>query len=90
MTESKKLEDLTPEDMKEMKIVFAPGCFDDFEGSQEELDELVAEITRMVTSGELLEKSRPIDFDEPTEEDIEVIEHLMELEARSNKGRNLQ
>ena len=26
------------------KIVFAPGCFDDFVGTQEELDEMVADI----------------------------------------------
>lgn len=26
------------------KVEFAPGCFDDFEGSQEELDELVKAI----------------------------------------------
>lgn len=29
---------------KKMKIEFAPGCFDNFDGTQEELDELVKEI----------------------------------------------
>ena len=88
MNADKKFEELTPEEFKTLKIEFAPGCFDAFEGSQEELDELVAEITRMAQSGELLEKSRKIDFDEPTEEDMEAIEHLMALEA--NQKRNLQ
>lgn len=30
------------------KIVFAPGCFDDFVGTQEELDEIVADITEQL------------------------------------------
>ena len=46
---------------KKMKIVFAPGCFDDFDGSQEELNELIAEINRMVDTGELLESALPVD-----------------------------
>lgn len=32
---------------KDFKIVFAPGCFDNFDGTQEELDELVAQIQSM-------------------------------------------
>ena len=73
----------------EMKIVFAPGCFDSFEGTQEELDELMSEIKRLVDTGEIFEKSRPINFDDPSEEDIELIEHLQEVEERA-QGRNLQ
>lgn len=87
MTKEKKLHEI---DLSELKIEFAPGCFDSFEGTQEELDELIAEITRMVRSGELQENAREIDFDDPTDDDIEAIEHLMELEARSNQGRKLQ
>ena len=34
------------------KIEFAPGAFDSFEGTQEELDEIVAEIQRMVREAE--------------------------------------
>ena len=74
---------------KKIKIEFAPGCFDGFEGTQEELDELIAEITRMAESGEMKEKSRLIDFDDPSEEDLEAIEHLMEV-AEKSQGRNLQ
>ena len=36
---------------KKVELVFVPGCFDNFEGSQEDLDELLAEIQRMVDSG---------------------------------------
>ena len=65
---------------KEIKIEFAPGCFDSFEGTQEELDELIAEITRMAESGELEANSRPVDLDDPDEEAIEAIAKLMEYE----------
>lgn len=48
---------------KEIKVEFAPGCFDDFEGTQEQLDELVAEIYKMAETGELLEGSE-VDIDD--------------------------
>jgi hypothetical protein len=61
MTEKKTPQDMTPEERKDLKVVFAPGCFDSFEGSQEELDELMAEIGQLIQSGELLDKAVPID-----------------------------
>jgi hypothetical protein len=30
-----------------LKITFAPGCFDSFDGTQEELDAMIAEVTKM-------------------------------------------
>lgn len=51
-------------DNKEYKIEFAPGCFDSFEGTQEELDELIASITASIKSGEFLEKLQPFEDDE--------------------------
>ena len=45
---------------KKMKVEFAPGCFDDFDGTQQELDDLVAEIQRMANSGEMFENSTPV------------------------------
>jgi hypothetical protein len=71
---------MTDKDGK-VEIVFAPGCFDNFDGTQEELDELLASIHAMVESGEIFEKARLIDFDDPSEEDIEVIKHLMGVES---------
>ena len=59
-----------PENPEDIKIVFAEGCFDNFEGTQEELDELMAEINRLVTSGEIFEKSRPVDVDNMDEEEM--------------------
>lgn len=67
MTDEKK----TPE------IVFAPGCFDSFEGSQEELNELMIEIQRMAESGELFEQATELDFEELLEEDPEFAKQLV-------------
>jgi hypothetical protein len=69
---------------KKIKIEFAPGCFDDFDGTQEELDGLIAEITRMAESGEMLENSRPINIDDPDEDDIELISNLMSVELNKS------
>jgi hypothetical protein len=48
------------EDKKKIEVIFAPGCFDGFEGTQEELDEFIQQIKDMAESGELLEKSNPV------------------------------
>ena len=91
MTEEKKFEDLTPEEQKDLKIVFAPGCFDSFEGSQEELDELIAEIQKMISSGELFENSTPLDMETLAEEDPELAEKLLtSLEGDTAGKRTLQ
>lgn len=71
------------------EIVFAPGCFDNFDGTQEELDELIASIQQMVDSGAIFENARQIDFDNPSDEDRELIEHLMGLEENAEE-RKLQ
>ena len=69
MTDEKK----TPE------IVFAPGCFDNFEGTQEELDEMIIEIQRLVESGELFERSQPVSLDDLDDEDLEAIAEQLGL-----------
>jgi hypothetical protein len=64
---------------KPTKVIFAPGCFDHFEGTQEELDDLIKEITTMAESGTLLEKSQPLDIDALIDElDEEDIVQLLE------------
>lgn len=45
------------------KVIFSPGCFDSFEGTQEELDALMAEIVSLAESGELDENSQEITED---------------------------
>lgn len=69
---------------KKVQIEFAPGCFDAFEGTQEELDQLIAEIQQMFDSGEAQKKARPIDFDNPSKDDLEIIDHLLQLEDDEN------
>lgn len=65
MTDSK-------DDKPRYTIEIAPGAFDNFEGTQEELDELIADITRMAESGELLDQSEPVDLEELYLEDPEA------------------
>jgi hypothetical protein len=57
---------------EKMKIVFAEGCFDDFDGTQEELAEIIADLQTMVEDGTLLENSERLT---PEEED-DLIEML--------------
>lgn len=70
---------------KKIKIQFAPGCFDNFEGTQEELDGLIEEITRMAESGELMEQAQPVDLTD--EADIELLSGFLfdELETAQRK-----
>jgi hypothetical protein len=68
------------EDNKPLKIEFAPGCFDHFEGTQEELDELIAEITAAVTNGDLMDHSEELTdeaFAElPEEVQLQLLQNL--------------
>ena len=61
---------------KKVEVIFAPGCFDNFEGTQEELDEMMADIHRMIESGELFEKSVPLSEETLQEMDPEDVEQL--------------
>ena len=44
-------------DKKELKVEFAPGCFDDFDGTQEELQDLIAHIRQMASDGTIFDDS---------------------------------
>ena len=62
-----------------LKVQFAPGCFDEFEGTQEELDLLMAEIHSMfenMTAEDLDASSRAVDFDLLSESDPELAQRL--------------
>lgn len=89
MTNEKDFKELTADEMKDLKIEFAPGCFDSFDGTQEELDELIAHIKEMFASGEAQTLARPLDLDDLDEEDLEMLERLSTQEDRA-KGRTLQ
>jgi hypothetical protein len=78
---------MTEKDKKDKKInvVFDPGCFDGFEGTQEELDELVKEITETMsnmTHEELMESAIELD-------DQEINELLDEFVQRGQNSRLL-
>jgi hypothetical protein len=64
---------MSNEEKKPLEVVFAPGCFDDFDGTQEELDEMIAEINRLAETGELFERSLPVDLDELSDEELEEL-----------------
>ena len=49
------------EQKKEIKIEFAEGCFDNFDGTQEELQAMIAQIRQMAADGTLEEHSTPVD-----------------------------
>lgn len=66
-----------------VEIVFAPGCFDNFDGTQEELDEMIAAINQMVESGEIFEKARAIDLDNLSDEDQDLVDHLISIESEA-------
>ena len=69
---------------EELKVVFAPGCFDTFEGTQEELDELMAEIGQLITTGEFFDKSEAIDIDELSDEELrEFAERFGQADKRN-------
>lgn len=85
----KDFKDLTPEEVQGLKLEFAPGCFDGFEGTQEELDELIEQIKTMFANGEAQQLARPIDLDDLSDEDLELLERFAEQEEAVHK-RTLQ
>lgn len=78
---------------KKMKVEFAPGCFDDFDGTQQELDDLVAEIQRMANSGEMFENSTPVTEEslaDLSEEEQQVLLDAVRMFGADTDIRNLQ
>jgi hypothetical protein len=68
-----------------IKVEFAPGAFDSFEGTQEELDTLQKEIMEMfsnMTQEELKEKSQKVNVEDLLE-DPELIEQLTTQASRN-------
>lgn len=66
---------------KPIEVVFAPGCFDSFEGTQAELDELVKEITDMFTTGDL-DSENLIPLEDLSDEEIqEFMENMIQVDG---------
>ena len=74
-----------------VKIRFMPGCFDNFEGTQEELDEFVKEIQKVfesMTPEELEEQAVEIDIEEiveAMENDPEAVELMKQIAMDERK-----
>ena len=83
---------------KKITIEFAPGAFDHFDGTQEELDALQREVMEMfatLTPEELAARSTAVDVDyieDLMTEDPEAAEQLIQALAGGidGAGRNLQ
>ena len=72
---------------KPLKIVFAPGCFDNLDMSQEEMDDFVKMIQEKVTDGSIFTDSRQLDPTDP--EDQEILDRI-DREMIANANRTLQ
>ena len=69
-----------------LQVEFDPGAFDPFEGTQEELDALIASIQEafaVMTPEELAERSRIVDWDELVEEEPEIAQRILDQEKRN-------
>ena len=77
---------------KKLKVEFAPGAFDHFDGTQEELDELLAEIQNMFankTQDEIAAMSRPLSDDDFEELPDEVKEQIARSVLGDIEGEDL-
>ena len=68
--------------MSKPKLEFAPGCFDDFTGTQAELDAMVLEIRRLFESGELIENAVPVDLSQL--EDVAISASVSSINDTNN------
>jgi hypothetical protein len=57
-----------------LKVVFEEGCFDGFDGTPDELAEMIAEIHKMAENGTIMDNATPLDDDQ--------IEELNEAKSR--------
>lgn len=77
---------------KTVKVEFAPGCFDNFDGTQQELDEMIEMIRYLAESGKLEELSEPLTedaLDELSSEEQELLlQQLEDLEHGRKKTLN--
>jgi len=69
-----------------LQVEFDPGAFDHFEGTQEELDQLIAEIRHTfenMTPEQLAERSQIMGWDELVEDNPEVAQRILDQEKRT-------
>ena len=64
---------------KKLKLEIAPGAFDSFDGTQEELDEMLAMLKKMLEDDTLFENSTPV-----SDEEAEAIWEKLATRLKSN------
>jgi hypothetical protein len=74
---------------KPLKVVFDPGCFDNFEGTQAELDEFVKQIQEFAESGLLFENSVELTDEDIEELDEETRQQIIQALERGDDKRSL-
>jgi len=74
---------------KPLQVVFDPGCFDNFDGTQEELDEFVKQIQEFAESGLLFENSVELTDEDIEELDEETRQQIIRALERSDDKRSL-
>jgi hypothetical protein len=72
-----------------LRVVFDPDCFDNFNGTQEELDEFVAQIQAMAESGLLFENSVELTDEDIEELDEETRQQIIQALERGDDKRSL-
>ena len=74
---------------KPLRVIFDPGCFDNFEGTQAELDEFVKQIQEFAESGLLFENSVELTDEDIEELDEETRQQIIQALERSDDKRSL-
>jgi hypothetical protein len=74
---------------KPLRVVFDPGCFDNFDGTQEELDEFVKQIQEFAESGLLFENSVELSDEDIEELDEETRQQIIRALERGDDKRSL-
>jgi hypothetical protein len=74
---------------KPLKVIFDPGCFDNFDGTQEELDEFVKQIQEFAESGLLFENSVELTDEDIEELDEETRQQIIQALERGDDKRSL-
>jgi hypothetical protein len=70
-------------EVKPIKVVFEPGCFDSFDGTQEELEKLMADIQAEFagkTRDEIEEMANVVNLEDLMKDDPEFAKHIMNLD----------
>ena len=74
---------------KLLKVIFDPGCFDNFDGTQAELDEFVKQIQEFAESGLLFENSVELTDDEIEDLDEDTRQQIICALERDDDKRSL-